>query len=87
MPDFSEQRFTYWFDTYPNVPENSLRRLKIASFLLNSKLQRLKGFYKFFQRLLLSDLYLGSMIGEKQITGQHLPMQGVTAARHDDTKL
>ena len=59
----------------------------MASFLLNSNLERLEGFYKFFQRLLLSDLYSGSMIGEKQITGQHLHMHDVTAAGHDDTKL
>ena len=58
----------------------------MASFLLNSNLQRLEGFYKFFQRQLLSDLYPGSMIDEKQITGQHLPMQDVTAAGHDDAK-
>ena len=59
----------------------------MASFLLNSNLERLEGLYKFFQRLLLSYLYLGSMIGEKQITGQHLPMQDVTTAGHDDIKL
>ena len=56
-----------------------MRWLKIASWL---------GFNKFlFQRLLLSDLYPGSMIGEEQSTGQHLPMQDIATAGHDDTKL
>ena len=87
MPDFLRITFSYWFDIYPKETESSLRRLKIASFLLNSNLERLEGFYKFFQRLLLSDLYPGSMTGEKQTTGQHLPNQDVTTAAHDDTKL
>ncbi|CAH3195644.1 unnamed protein product [Porites evermanni] len=35
----------------------------------------------------LTIITTGPMIDEKQITGQHLPMQDVTAAGHDDSKL